>query len=143
MKSLLGVSLVLSALASTALFAPPALAADPQPASKVFELRTYIASPGKFDALHARFRNHTLTLFKKHGIEVVGFWVPADGPDSQDTLMYLVAFPNAEAQKAAWAAFKSDPAWKKAKAESEADGIPLAKKVISKNYTATDYSPIR
>lgn len=109
---------------------------------KVFELRTYIASPGKFEALNARFRNHTLELFKKHGIEVVGFWVPADGPEAQDTLMYFVAFPSAEAQKKAWAAFKSDPAWKKAKADSEKDGVPLAKKVITKNYVGADYSPI-
>jgi hypothetical protein len=127
--------------AAFGLFAQPTSAAD-QP-GRVFELRTYIASPGKFDALHARFRNHTLDLFKKHGIEVVGFWVPADGPEAKDTLMYFVAFPSVEAQKKAWAAFKADPVWIKAKAASEKDGVPLAKKVISKNYTATDYSPIR
>jgi hypothetical protein len=142
-KSLLAASVATVAFALSAFPSAPASAADPQPIGRVFELRTYIASPGKFEALHARFRNHTLALFKKHGIEVVGFWVPADDPDSQTTLMYLVAFPNVEAQKKAWAAFKSDPIWIKAKAASEADGIPLAKKVISKNYVATDYSPIR
>jgi hypothetical protein len=144
MKSLFFTSPSLAALAaSIALFASPCSGADPSPAGKVFELRTYVASPGKFEALHARFRNHTLALFKQHGIEVVGFWTPTDGPDSKDTLMYLVAFPSVEAQKQAWAAFKADPAWKKAKAESESDGIPLAKTVTSKNYTATDYSPLR
>jgi hypothetical protein len=142
MRNLLAVSFLTASFA-VAMASSSASAADPQPAGKIFELRTYIASPGKFDALHARFRDHTLTLFKKHGIEVVGFWIPADGPDAKDTLMYLVAFPTVEAPKKAWAAFKSDPVWKKAKADSEADGIPLAKKVISKNYIATDYSPIK
>jgi hypothetical protein len=52
----------------------PSLAKD----SRCFELRTYYATPGKLEELHARFRNHTLKLFKKHGMEVVGFWGPTD-----------------------------------------------------------------
>ena len=136
-------------VASFGLFARSAPAAD-GPSGKVFELRIYFASPGKLDALNARFRDHTLTLFKKHGIEVVGFWVPAAAAESKqspaygkETLLYFVAFPSVEAQKKAWDAFKSDPEWKKVKAESEKDGIPLAAKVISQNFTATDYSLIK
>lgn len=153
MKSALRFSVV-SVLVALAcgLLARPAPAAD-GPSGKVFELRTYIASPGKLDALNARFRDHTLSLFKKHGIEVVGFWVPAAEPVSKapkdaigyskDTLVYFVVFPSVEAQKKAWDDFKSDPVWKKVKADSEKDGIPLAKTVISQNFTATDYSPIK
>jgi hypothetical protein len=132
------------------LYTQPAPAAD-GPAGKVFELRIYFASPGKLDALNARFRDHTLSLFKKHGVEVVGFWVPAPAdPESKvapayppETLLYLVSFPSVEAQKKAWAAFKTDPEWIKVKADSEKDGIRLAAKVISQNFTATDYSPIK
>lgn len=151
MTSSLRISVVLI-LAATCLgfFAQPAPAAD-APAGKVFELRIYIASPGKLDALNARFRDHTVALFKKHGVEVVGFWVPAPAdPESkvapaypQETLLYFVCFPSVEAQKKAWAAFKSDPEWIKVKADSEKDGIPLAQKVISQNFTAIDYSPIK
>ena len=41
---------------------------------KVFELRTYQATPGNLDNLHARFRDHTIRIFRKHGMEIVGFW---------------------------------------------------------------------
>jgi hypothetical protein len=81
-------------------------------------------------------------LFKKHGIEMIGFWTLMEGDESTGTLYYIVAFPSVEAQKAAWQAFKDDPAWKNAKADSEKDGV-LVKEVTSKNMKATDYSPIR
>lgn len=120
------------------------LAAD-QPAApggKVFELRIYTTHPGKLDALHARFRDHTCRLFQKHGIELIGFWTPTEGERAKDTLIYLVAFPSVEAQKKAWQAFRDDPQWQKAKADSEKDGV-LVKEVHSQNLQATDYSPIR
>jgi hypothetical protein len=122
--------------------AAPASAADTPAAGKVYELRTYIASPGKLDALNARFRDHTCKLFKKHGIEIIGFWVPTQGEEAANTLIYLVVFPSVEAQKKAWQAFRDDPEWKKVKADSEKDGV-LAKEVKSKNLQATDYSPMR
>jgi len=114
----------------------------PAKAGKVFELRTYIANPGKLEALNKRFCEHTNALFKKHGVEIIGFWTPATGPEAENTLIYIVACPSVEAQKKAWAAFMKDPEWIKAKKESEVDGV-LVKKVISQNLKATDYSPIR
>ncbi len=109
---------------------------------RVFELRTYIANPGKLEALHKRFRDHTNALFKKHGVEIIGFWTPTTGPEAENTLIYIVAFPSVEAQKKAWAAFMSDPEWIKAKKESEVDGV-LVGKVISQTLKPTDYSPLR
>ena len=114
----------------------------PAKAGKVFELRTYIANPGKLEALNKRFCEHTNALFKNHGVQIIGFWTPATGPEAENTLIYIVAFPSVEAQKKAWAAFMKDPEWIKAKKESEVDGV-LVKKVISQNLKATDYSPIR
>jgi len=111
---------------------------------RVFELRTYVTYPGKLDALHKRFREHTCRLFKKHGIELVGFWTPAEGPDAQNTLIYIVAFPSKEAQKKAWADFGSDPEWKQAFADSHKDGVIVDQsKLKSQNLAATDYSPIK
>jgi hypothetical protein len=40
----------------------------PSAAPRVFEIRTYTASPGKLEALAARFRNDTLRVFDKHGM---------------------------------------------------------------------------
>ncbi len=119
-----------------------AQAEDAAKGPRVFELRTYIANPSKLEALNKRFRDHTNALFKKHGVEIIGFWTPATGPEAENTLIYIVAFPSVEAQKKAWDAFRKDPAWIKAKAESEVDGV-LVSKVISQNLKPTDYSPIR
>jgi hypothetical protein len=143
MRALWCISVVLVVVvASLAMLTVLGSAADNPPVSKVYELRTYKANPGKLDALHARFRDHTCKLFKKHGMEIVGFWTPTEGEGAKDTLIYIVAFPSVEAQKAAWQAFRDDPEWKQAKAESEKEGI-LASDVQSKNMKATDYSPMR
>jgi hypothetical protein len=119
-------------------------AEDPKPAAdtRVFELRTYYANPGKMAALHARFRDHTCKLFEKHGMTCVGFWSPMDKAESEEVLVYLLAFPSKEAADKAWKAFRDDPEWKRVKEESEKDG-PLVKKVDSKFLTPTDYSKLK
>ena len=95
-----------------------ALAAAPASA-KVYELRTYHAAEGKLEALQARFRDHTVGLFAKHGLEVIGFWVPQEQPEGEPKqLIYLLAFESNEQRQAAWRAFVGDPEWKKVRAES-------------------------
>ncbi len=108
---------------------------------RVFEMRTYIAPPGKLEALHRRFREHTTALFEKHGMTNIGYWTPTDAEGSKNTLIYLLAFPSMEAREASWKAFIDDPDWKKAYQESEKDG-KLVEKVISVYLKPTDYSPI-
>ena len=110
---------------------------------RCFELRTYTASPGKLDALNARFRNHTLALFKKHGMEVVAFWVPTDKEaGAGDKLVYLLAHKSRASAEASWKAFRADPAWVAVKSASEVDGV-LAAKVESVFLAGTDYSPLK
>ncbi|HEV7225910.1 MAG TPA: NIPSNAP family protein [Pirellulales bacterium] len=101
-------------------------------------MRTYYAPTGKLDALHARFRDHTVTLFEKHGITNIGYWLPLDNPENK--LIYLIAFPSREAREKSWKEFGADPAWQEAKRASEAEG-PLVSKVDSRFLQATDYSP--
>src|SRR5947199_9664904 len=81
--------------------------------TRVFELRTYTAAPGKLDDLHARFRDHTMKIFENHGMANIGYWVPQDNTNNQ--LIYLLAHPSRDAAKKAWAGFGADPDWKKAK----------------------------
>ena len=114
-----------------------------QPApSRVYEMRTYTAVEGKFDAVNARFRDHTLKLFEKHGMKNVGYWTPMEGPLTGTTLIYILEHPSREAARTNWAAFSKDPDWQKAKTESEMNGRIVAK-ADSVFLTATDYSPIR
>lgn len=120
---------------------------DPTPVAaqaggRVFELRTYTASEGKLDALHARFRDHTLRIFQKHGMTNVGYWSPQDPPLAQNTLIYVLAHSSREAAKKSWDAFRQDPEWQKAQKESEVNGR-LTTKVESVFMNATDYSPMK
>ena len=109
-------------------------------ADRIYELRTYVAADGKFEDLHNRFRNHTLKLFEKHGIENIAYFVPTDEPRSTNTLIYLVAHQSREAAAASWKAFIEDPEWKKVYAESEANGA-LVQKIDSLYLVPTDYTP--
>lgn len=117
--------------------------AEVNAASKmVYELRTYTTNEGKLDALNARFRNHTMKIFKQHGMKNVGYWVPQDEPAHSNTLVYIIAHKDRETAKENWKAFSADPVWQKAKEESERDG-KLVTKVESVFLDATDYSPIQ
>ena len=139
-------SLVAVALASAALHLRAADDADSASAGggeRFFEMRTYYASPGKLDALNARFREHTNDLFVKHGMELIGYWTPVEGEGAKNTLIYILAYPDRESREKSWKSFVEDPEWKIAKAASEADGTPLAAKVESVFLKPTDYSPIK
>jgi len=124
------------------------LVAEPAPkapggSGRAFELRTYTASPGKLDALNARFRDHTIALFKKHGMEVVGFWEPLDKEaGAGETLVYILAHQSRAAAEASWKSFRNDPEWIKAKADSEKGGV-LTTKIESVFLAGTDYSPLK
>lgn len=109
-----------------------------EPDARCFELRTYYAAPGKLDPLHARFRNHTLKLFEKHGMQNVGYWVPQDNPDQK--LIYLLAHASREAARKSWKAFMADPDWQAARKASEAGGTLVAR-VETRFLAATDFSP--
>lgn len=104
----------------------------------VYELRVYSIAPGKAENLHNRFRNHTLKLFKRHGIESVGYWMPVDPADQR--LHFLLRYPSREAREASWKAFVADPDWQAAYKASEANG-PLVTKVENPFLILTDYSP--
>ena len=132
---LLALSLLLASYLGSA---PAALAQD----TRAFELRTYTAEKGKLEALEKRFRDHTMRLFAKHGMEVIGFWKPAAEEGEDRKLFYLLAFPSQAARNDAWSAFGKDPEWQRVYQESHRDG-PLVKKIESTRLDPTDYSPLR
>jgi hypothetical protein len=107
--------------------------------TRVFEMRTYFTNEGKLDALNARFRDHTTSIFKKHGMTNIGYWVPQDEPKR---LVYIIAHASRDAAKTNWDAFRADPAWQKVQKESEANG-KLVDHIVSVFMDPTDYSPIK
>jgi len=127
----------LLAMTAALTLAAAANAAD----TRCYELRTYHVAPGKMEALHQRFRDHTLKLFSKHGITSLGYWERLDKSGQPDNkLTFLLSYPTREAREASWKAFQADPDWKAAFKASEANG-PLVTKVENPYLTATDYSP--
>lgn len=134
MKSMFTQGLAYSACLITVALAANRVQAD------VYEMRTYTTNEGKLDDLHARFRDHTMKLFEKHGIKNVGYWVPTDEETSKNTLIYVIRHDSREAAKKSWQAFGKDNDWQTAYQASIADGR-LVKKVESVYMDATDYSP--
>ena len=125
----------------------PAVAVAAGKGARVFELRTYTATPGNLPLLHARFRDHTLGLFARHGMTNLWYWQLAkDQAGADNTLVYLLAHASTEAAKASFDAFRADPEWIAAKAASEAKGggsLTVPDGVKSVFLKATDYSPLK
>jgi hypothetical protein len=116
-------------------------AADPLPEG-IYELRTYTAAEGKLADLEARFKNHTVKLFEKHGMKNVLYWKPTDPAKADNTLIYLLWHKSEDAAKASWDAFQKDPDWIAAKTASEKDGPLTAKGGVQRMYLkTTEWSP--
>ena len=110
---------------------------------RVYELRTYTCNEGKLEALKARFRDHTIEIFNRHGMESIGYWVPQDPEKSKTTLIYILAHPSREAAAKNWKEFSADPEWKKVAAESEVNGKILAKSPESVFMDPADFSKLK
>jgi len=129
--------MILATLTLAAMAMLPAQAAD-----RVFELRTYTCFEGRLDALKARFRDHTIAIFARHGMTSIGYWVPTDPEKSKTTLVYIIAHPSLEEAKKHWAEFRDDPEWKKVSADSEKDG-KIVSHVDSIFMSPADFSQIK
>ena len=103
----------------------------------IYEFKTYRATPGSADALRNRFRDKTMPIFARLGIEVVNCWTSDEEPDA---FFYLVRFSSEDARKAAWSAFAGDAEWKEAKAASETNG-PLLASQTTVLLKPTGFSP--
>ncbi len=109
--------------------------------NRVFEMRTYTCYEGKLEALKARFRDHTIEIFNRHGMESIGYWVPQD-ERSGNTLIYILAHPSREAADKHWAEFMKDPEWVKVSKDSEANG-KIVQKVDRVFMDPADFSKIK
>lgn len=114
---------------------------------RVFEIRTYTTAPGKLESLHQRFKTHTISLFTKHGMSHLAYWTPVDKAKGAGTkLIYILSHPSKKSGLAAFTAFRKDPLWVAAKADSEKNGsltLPQPEGVKSVYLKAVDFSPIQ
>lgn len=104
-----------------------------------YEFRTYTCMPGKLPVVLKRFETVTLGLFEKHGIRrVTPLYTVALGEDNNQ-LKYVLEWPSHEERERAWAAFRADPAWAAALAESEKDG-PTVARIANELLAAVPFS---
>lgn len=105
------------------------------------ELRTYRCTPGHLRDVIRRFEKYTVPLWDKYGIVHLGFWTVLVGESNHD-FIYLLRWDSMEQRQELWSAFTSDPQWAIGKAESEADGPPVAS-VSNQFLLPTSFSGLR
>ncbi|MGI5176015.1 NIPSNAP family protein [Dactylosporangium sp. CA-152071] len=102
----------------------------------MYELLTYTSPPGHRADLVARFRDHSVRLLRRHGIDVVGIWtVAAD----DNRLVYLVRHTGDPIGN--WTRFRADPEWVAARAASMVNGT-LVTETVSLALEPTAFSPL-
>ncbi|MGI4790354.1 MAG: NIPSNAP family protein [Janthinobacterium lividum] len=93
----------------------------------LYELRHYdIRSSRGLDQVTQRFANHTLRIWKRIGIEPVGFWSIIVGSPIP-RLTYMLAWDNMAQREILWDTFTADPEWQQVRRETEDDwgGSPV------------------
>jgi hypothetical protein len=101
--------------------------AQQQRAPGFYELRIYKAQPGKRDALAARFASRTASIYARHDITNVGYFIPQQsdpelGIDAADTFIYIRAYPSREERDKRLKAAQSDPEFREVVIAQERDG---------------------
>jgi NIPSNAP len=109
---------------------------------RVFELRTYTCLPDRLPNLITRFKDHTVKLFEKHGMENIVYFTSIEKDNGQSKLVYLLAHKSEEEATKSWAAFRSDPIWIAARDASEKDG-KIVEKVESVFMKPLSFSKIK
>ena len=109
---------------------------------RVYELRTYHCAPGKLPDLLTRFREHTMTIFERHGMHNVAYFLPTDEPLKDNALTYIISHESRAQADQNWKEFNADPEWQKVRAASEANG-KIVEKVDREFMVAADFSPMK
>ncbi len=125
----------------------PAIKPSLEKEPRTFELRTYTATPNNLANLNARFKDHTLALFSKHGMTSFGYWnLDEKQPEADATLVYILAHKSKDAATESFKTFRADPDWIAAKEASEKAGggsLTIKDGVKSVFMAPTDYSPTK
>jgi hypothetical protein len=107
----------------------------------IYELRVYRPMPGKMQALLRRFEDHTLAIWERMGIRLVGFWTTMVGQSSQE-LTYVLAWENMAEFEVLWKKFSADAEWIAVVSETERDG-PIVQNIASQLLRPTAFSPMK
>ena len=107
----------------------------------IYELRVYYCVPGKLPVVLARFEEHVLKFWEKHGIRQAGFFTTIIGEHSQQ-LTYLLAWESMAEREKKWTAFSTNPEWLALRAETE-KGVPWVERVANQFLAPTSFSVVK
>ena len=107
----------------------------------LYEMRVYHCQSGKLPALLDRFDKITLKIWDRFGIRQAGFWTTAIGESNQQ-LLYLLAWESLAEREQKWTAFMNDPEWQAKRAETEKNG-PLLTNVSNQILQPTAFSSVK
>ena len=85
----------------------------------IYELKTYIAHPGRYDVMRDRFVTEVIPRLARYQIDVVSVF---DVNEADDMMVYMTRSPGEDARKNGWIAFGKDSEWQAIKKASELDG---------------------
>ena len=106
----------------------------------LYELRIYDCCPGRLPALLDRFNTITLKIWERHGSRQAGFWTTVSGESNQQ-LVYLLAWESLAEREQKWNAFQADPEWIEKRAETEREK-PIVANVSSQIMAPTSFSSV-
>jgi NIPSNAP len=86
----------------------------------------------------ARSKDHTVSIWQKHGTVPIGFWTTLVGLSASE-LTYILAWNSLAEREIKWAAFLSDQEWLHVRDESEKDG-PIVVSISNQILSATSFS---
>ena len=110
---------------------------------RVFEMHVYHTLPGKVPALESQFRDTTSKLLAKHGLKIVGYWVPEETPAWDNTFIFIVAHSSREEAKKNWDAMRADPDFQKLIKENSEPATKLVEQIDVIYMRPTDFSPMK
>lgn len=105
----------------------------------LYEIREYVALPGRLPTIIELFNELTIPLFAKHGMELVNIGRTWIGEDSLNELVYTMRFADLTELENKWAQFLQDPEWVSGFTKREAEG-PLYQSIRRKLLDAGPFT---
>jgi hypothetical protein len=107
----------------------------------IHELRIYEIFESTKAAFHDRFRDHAARIMDRYGFEIVAEWESTS--DGRVEFVYLLAWPDADTMKDAWAKFLADEEWREIKRQTAARDGQLVGEIQDRVLDQVPYSPNR
>jgi hypothetical protein len=106
----------------------------------IHQLRIYEIFEHNKSAFHARFRDHAAQIMRRYGFDILAMWEAQT--ERRTEFVYLLAWPDEAAKRAAWAQFMADEEWIEIKRVTNAQHGDLVGAIEDRVLVPTRYSPL-